>query len=178
MAVNFNGGDKMKAALEKLSQKVRSGATLQAGYLEGATYPDGTPVAQVAAWDEFGTKTAAPRPFMRNTVAAHSGQWGAALGAALKQTDYDAKKSLNVVGMVIEGQIRDEISALNEPANAPLTNLLKDRFPMGGYTKDDFLQAVHDLENGATAPEGKPLVWSGRLRQDVSHEVKDGFDGD
>ncbi|QHC34153.1 hypothetical protein [Komagataeibacter xylinus] len=176
MAVNFNGGSKLKAALEKLSQKVKDGGHVRVGFLEGKSYPDGTPVAQVAAWNEFGTKTAPPRPFMRNTISAHSEQWGDALSAALKSTDYDAKKSLEVVGMVIEGQIRDEISNLNDPPNAPLTNLLKDRFPRGDYSTEDFLQAVHDLKNGETAPEGKPLVWSGLMRQDVSHEVKDGPD--
>ncbi|NSL91710.1 HK97-gp10 family putative phage morphogenesis protein [Acetobacter syzygii] len=176
MAVKISGGDKMRAALEKLSQKVKSGAHVRVGFLEGETYPDGTSVAQVAAWNEFGTLTADPRPFMRNTVTNNSGGWGIALGAALEETDFDAKKALNATGMIIAGQVRDEISALDTPPNAPLTNLLKDRFPTGDYTTEDFLKAVHDLKNGVTAPAAKPLVWSGRMRNSVKHEVKDGAD--
>jgi hypothetical protein len=55
-----------------------------------------------------------------------------------------------------------------------LTNILKDRFPKGGYTKDEFLQAVKDLKHGATAPPGRPLVWSGDMLDAAAYDVKDG----
>ncbi|GAN72113.1 hypothetical protein ASY01nite_13990 [Acetobacter syzygii] len=177
MAVKISGGDKMRAALEKLSQKVKSGATVEVGFFDKSQpYKKGASVPQVATWTEFGTATAPPRPFMRNTIANNSGDWGAELEVALKGADFDAKKALARVGMVIEGQIRDEIAALDAPPNAPLTNLLKDRFPTGSYTTEDFLKAVHDLKKGATAPPGKPLVWSGKLFRDVASQVKDGTD--
>lgn len=56
MAVNvtFSGGDKLRAALEQLQRKVQDGAHVRVGFFEGATYPDGTPVAQIAAIQEFG----------------------------------------------------------------------------------------------------------------------------
>ncbi|GAN86346.1 HK97-gp10 family putative phage morphogenesis protein [Komagataeibacter intermedius] len=178
MAVNFNGGSKLKAALNKLSQKVKDGGHVRVGYLEGAKYDDEkhTPVAQVAAWDEFGTPTAPPRPFMRDTIAKHSDQWGDGLGKALKATDYDVNRALAGVGSIIVGQIIDQIDEGSYQPNAPLTNLLKDRFPKGDYSTEDFLKAVHDLKNGADAPEGTPLNWSDRMRNSTAYEVKDGPD--
>ncbi|KXV60290.1 hypothetical protein AD948_05935 [Acetobacter senegalensis] len=170
----MKGGDKLRKALADLSKKVEKGGHVDVGFFEDATYPDGTPVAQVASWMEFGTPTSRPRPFMRNTVAKHSDRWGEALEAALKDSDFDVKIALSAVGVIIESQIRDEIAEGEFEPNKPLTNLLKWRFPKGDYTTEQFLKAVHDLKKGATASSGKPLVWSGRMFQSVTHEVKDG----
>ena len=174
MPMKSTGGPGWRAAIARLKKKVEDGAHVQVGFLEGETYPDGTPVAQVASWNEFGTKTAPPRPFMRNTIANNKDKWPALMAAALKASDLDAKKAMAMCGEKMVAQMRDEIVSMDAPANAPLTNLLKDRFPTGDYTKDDFLQAVSDLEAGASAPAGKPLVWSGQLLRSVEYEVKDG----
>lgn len=51
----FTGGDKLDRALKDLARKVSKPRTLNVGFLEGATYPDGTPVAYIAAIQEYGT---------------------------------------------------------------------------------------------------------------------------
>jgi hypothetical protein len=73
-------GDKLVAALRAISEKVSKPATLRAGFLENATYPDGTPVATVAAANEFGTRRIPARPFFRNMIAAKSDEWAPAIG--------------------------------------------------------------------------------------------------
>ncbi|MFT8720022.1 hypothetical protein [Acetobacter sp.] len=172
------GGPGWKAAIAQLRKKVEQGAHTNVGFLEGETYPDGTPVAQVAAWNEFGNKTAPPRPFMRNTIAHNKDKWPKMLAAALKASDFDVEKALGMCGEKMASQMREEIVAMDAPPNRPLTNLLKDRFPTGDYTKDDFLKAVTDLEAGETGPAGKPLVWSGQTLRSVTSEVKKGSGGD
>ncbi|QEO17850.1 HK97-gp10 family putative phage morphogenesis protein [Acetobacter vaccinii] len=176
MAVKIKsvGGVGLANALKQLQEKLGQGAHLRSGFLEDATYPDGTPVAQVAFWDEFGTKTAPPRPFMRNAIAHNKGEWGKLMEAALKATGYNVDQALALCGEKITDQVKEEIVSFSEPENAMLTNILKDRFPMGDYTKDDFLQAVRDLKDGATAPAGKPLVWSGVMLNSAAYDVKDG----
>src|SRR5262245_47719483 len=57
----LRGGDKLEAALREISRKVGKPGTLRVGFLSDATYPDGTPVALVAAANEFGTKRIAHR---------------------------------------------------------------------------------------------------------------------
>ena len=74
----LKGGDKLEAALREISRKVSKPGKLRVGFLEGATYPDGTPVALVAWWNEFGTEDEfPPRPSFRNMIAAKSRRMGA-----------------------------------------------------------------------------------------------------
>lgn len=50
----FTGGDALEKYLSNLGRKLNRSDTLKVGFLEGATYPDGTPVAYVAAIQEWG----------------------------------------------------------------------------------------------------------------------------
>lgn len=50
----------LASALKKYSDM---NASVRVGVLESATYPDGTPVAMVAFWNEYGTKTSPVRAF-------------------------------------------------------------------------------------------------------------------
>lgn len=176
MAVKIKsvGGVGLKNALDQLQKKLGEGAHVRVGFLEGAKYPDGTQVAQVAYWDEFGTKTAPPRPFMRNTIANNKAGWGKLMGAALRDTGYSVDQALALVGEKITDQVKEEIVSFTAPENSMLTNILKNRFPKNDYTKDEFLQAVRDLKRGASAPPGKPLIWSGDMYRKADSDVKDG----
>lgn len=94
---------------------------LNAGFLEGATYPDGTPVAAVAYWNEFGTDRMPPRPFMRQTIAKNQDQWPKLLAACLKQSGGDLEKALDMTAERIVAQIQEEIRTLQSPPLAPST---------------------------------------------------------
>ena len=101
-------------------------------------------VAQVAFWNEFGTKIAPPRPFFRQTIAAKSPEWGDNLAGLVKANGYDGMKILKLMGKLIEGQIVTSIAQW--PAdNAPLTVQLK------GFNKG--------------------LVDSGQMMRSVDYEV-------
>lgn len=54
MKIGLSGGEGLRAKLEEIRKKVGSGDVLRLGFLEGATYPDGTPVATIAAQNEWG----------------------------------------------------------------------------------------------------------------------------
>lgn len=166
----------MLRAIADIVRKAGGGATLRVGFLEGATYPDGTPVAMIAAIQEFGAPSRGipPRPFFRNMVAAKQAEWPAGLAQALVATHNDVPAALAKMGQGIAGQLRQSIIDTNEPPNSPVTNLLKQRFPMGGQTFADVMQARHDVAAGATAPAGKPLVQSGHLLNSVDFEVVKG----
>lgn len=49
----MSGGDKLMEHLQSIANGLASGDDLKVGFLEGAI-PDGTPVALVAATNEFG----------------------------------------------------------------------------------------------------------------------------
>jgi hypothetical protein len=63
--------DKVMDALNAIASNVES-LQVKAGFIDGATYPDGTPVAMVAAVDEWrSSQKPATRPFFRNAIAQH-----------------------------------------------------------------------------------------------------------
>ena len=78
----------MEQLLNRVLAKTKDLPHLNVGFFEGATYPhsngssagnpypDGTPVAAVAAFNEFGTDRIPPRPFMRQTIAKNQAAWG------------------------------------------------------------------------------------------------------
>lgn len=122
---SIKGGQKLASELRRLAKMVARPATLRVGFLEGATYPDGTPVGAVATFQEFGTPNAKhpipPRPFFRNMIRDKSGEWGPAMADLLKSNDYDARRVLELTGQAIAGQLRASIIATNAPPLSPVT---------------------------------------------------------
>ena len=170
----LRGGRALEAKLAEISKRMTSAAEVQVGFLEGARYPDGTSVALVAATQNFGApaKGIPPRPFFTNMIDKHGNEWGGQLEQLLVRTGGDARLSLEMMGQHIQGQLREEIIATNSPPNAMATNLLKQRFPMGGQSFQDVLKAWSDAAAGVTAPAGKPLVHTGHMLGSVDSEVK------
>lgn len=117
------GGDKLVKHLAGIAARVREANTVSVGFLEGATYPDGTSVPMVAAINEFGAPARGqpPRPFFRNMIAQDGPGWGDQVAAVLKATDYDAPRSLQLMGEEIRGQLQDSILQLVDPPLAPST---------------------------------------------------------
>lgn len=119
-----SGGEKFAQVLSDIAKRLGNGtAELKVGFLEGATYPDGTPVALVAAVQNYGAPSRGipPRPFFSNMVATKQAEWGPALGGMLVDTGYDVEKALEMLGEGIAGQLRESIVQTNTPALAPAT---------------------------------------------------------
>lgn len=139
---------KIRIALEAIAKKVESGGTLRVGFLEDAKYPakaaaqlaskqkfsakvhrqilanaagPALSVAQVAFWNEFGTKRAPSRPFFRTTIAQESKRWGETLGKAIKYYNYDGDLALRAVGQMMRDDVEASIQRWTTPGNAPYT---------------------------------------------------------
>ena len=116
--VTFQGGDKFKGVLAKISAQA---VGVRAGILEGATKPDGTPIPPYAAVNEFGGKsvhngkvvTIPARPFMRDSVRLHSGEWGRALSTKMAGHPDGAKAAMYIVGQRMQADIKATIAAGN-----------------------------------------------------------------
>ena len=121
--MQIKGGEKLKAALDKIAQSVTKPATLQVGFLEGATYPDGKSVAMVAAIQNFGAPARGipPRPFFSNMVKDKSPEWPEALGKVLVAKSYDATAALELIGQGIKGQLQQSVVDTNSPPLSPRT---------------------------------------------------------
>jgi len=145
---SVKGGDKIAKVLASIGKGLESGKLVRVGFLENATYPDGKPVAMIAAIQDFGAPGAGipPRPFFRNMIRMKKREWPKAIGMNLKATNYDAEKTLNIVGEAIAGQLRQSIVDTNAPPLAQSTIKRK------GHAK--------------------PLVDTGHMLASVDHEVK------
>ena len=121
LRVTFTGGERAQLELARIAGKLGNGKVLRVGFLEGARYPDGTPVAQVAFWNEFGTRTAPVRSFFRDMIAKCSPRWGAAIAANLRATNFDGDVTLQRMGVGIQDQLTRSIVDFTTPGNAPYT---------------------------------------------------------
>ena len=121
--IKYSGGNELKAVLEEMAQKLGRAQELSVGFMSGADYPDGTPVAMVAAIQNYGAPAMKipARPFFSNMVKAKSPRWGESLGNVLKAQNYDAELALKAMGIGISGQLQNSIRETNDPALAAAT---------------------------------------------------------
>ncbi|MEN4244501.1 hypothetical protein P9A06_07915 [Serratia marcescens] len=157
MGASVRGGAAFKARLEQIADGLSSGKSLKVGFLADATYEDGTPVALVAAANEFGkmvmTKAGEsyfqlPRPFFRNMISANSAQWPGEFSQLIRSSNYDARLALGLMGERIKSQLQDSIRELNSPPLAEST------FKRKGFDK--------------------PLVDTGHMQNSVDYAVDGG----
>lgn len=175
------GGTRIMGVVKGYADRLNSAHEVRVGFLEGATYPDGTPVAQVAAINNFGAPEAGipARPFFTNMVEVHQDEWGDQFAENMKGSNGDSRLSLEAIGTAIADALRQSITDGAGPPNSPVTDLLKYRFPLGQYEFSDVLKAREDVAAGKTAQVGKPLVWSGHMLHSVEYEIgKDVFSFD
>lgn len=106
--------------LSKIIDDVNKSA-LQVGWSDKAKYPDGTPVAMIAAQNEFGNpaKNIPPRSFMRASIIEKEEAWKMTTAKLFKmvftekQTTGEAMESL---GLLVAGNIREKIATITTPA--------------------------------------------------------------
>lgn len=134
------------------------------GYFESSKYPDGTPVAYVAAIQEFGADEQGipARPTMRPTIAAQSPEWARQFGAgarAVVQGKTTAPKVMEAVGMLAAGDVRKAIAELSAPPLAESTVAARRRRYADKKTKGNL---------------SKPLVDTAVMVNALTHVVEGG----
>lgn len=120
---SLKGGDALRRRMSNIAKRLDGASELRVGFLEGATYPDGTPVATVAAANELGRpdKGQPPRPFFRQMIDESSPNWGRQIGKLLKANGGDSAAALDAMGSVIKGQLQRSINQFTSPPLAPST---------------------------------------------------------
>lgn len=95
------------ANLEKLAKfQVKIGIQANSG-----SYPDGTSVLDVAAWNEYGTNRIPSRPFIRQCYALHSEKAFALLKNAVVQISHGMlpQAALGRIGVWYEAQMKNTL---------------------------------------------------------------------
>lgn len=153
--VRKGGTGKIQAALKNVGAK-----QIRVGFFPESKYPDGTPIAYVAAIQEFGYPQGniPARPFMRPTAEQKKSEWGRQIAGAVRGA-IDGKvnvvQAFEALGARSAGDIARTISRVTSP---PL--------------KKSTLQARQSRKK-TPGVSRKPLVDTGQMIQAVTHVVED-----
>lgn len=175
--MQIKGGEKLTAYLKSMAKKMAKPGTLRVGFLEGAKYPNGTPVAMVAAIQNYGAprRRIPPRPFFTNMIADKKGEWPGAIAGLLKSGS-SPKQALEIAGNAIAGQLRQYIIKTNAPPLSKVTLMLRKmrhenpNIVITGRTVGEAARRVATGESTAGVST-KPLIWSSHMINSVDYEV-------
>lgn len=158
MKITTKPGINLNAALQGIENKVG-----KVGFFPGAIYDDGTPVAYVAAIQEFGVpeKNIPSRSFMRSTIKEQQQNWSAIAkngSRAVLSGKLQASDLMDMIGQKAAGDMRKKISTITTPALKQSTidarlSRKADKATVGSLTK--------------------PLVDSGLMLQSLTSVVED-----
>ena len=110
-----------KSLQKEMKKLIKKSKTLKVGFFKNAKYPDGTNVADVAYWNEYGTSTSPARPFFRTAIRKNSKKWVENFKKDIEHFDFDYDKALSLLGVDASNDIRESIIDWSEPANSPAT---------------------------------------------------------
>lgn len=160
--------ERIKALLRKRIEQVKSAEkkVVRIGVVEHQYYDDSTPVAYVAAVQEYGSPTnnIPPRPFFRPTIAEQAKNW-ANVGRKKLKRGASGEDMLNAIGEQASSDIQQKISEITDPPLSLATKIARNR-------------KAHKSKDGKRkrrpkAISIKPLVDSGLLHASISHQVVD-----
>ena len=120
-------------------------------FADAGTEPDGTSLADVAIWNEYGTDHIPSRPFMRITADKNEKNWQGlaekAVGRIIDQGGGSPRQVLEVIGIAAVGDVQEVIGSSELAADSSGTIKRK----------------------GSDAP----LIDKGRLRQSIKFKIED-----
>lgn len=151
------GEERLRIATQELH-----GLVGKVGWFQSSHYPDGTPVAYVAAIQEYGYPSGGipPRLGMRDTADAKRAEWAevARRGsvAVLKGTT-SALAVMGMLGLKASGDMRKHISQVVSPPLKPATIAARLR---------------ERADHKTVGALDKPLVFSGELIDSLTHTVE------
>ena len=148
MAKNHVRGGKRLKKFIRDALRAKDGPDVEVGFFATAKYPDGTPVALVAAVNEFGTDDGhiPERPFFRNAIRKGKEPVREVLAENLTHENGYAldRRTLELVGHQLTAEIKKSIVTLRDPPNAPSTIKAKGSAnPLIGKTSTMILAVTH-----------------------------------
>lgn len=145
------------SALKQLQKALESAhaETLQVGWFSSANYTDSLPVSQVAFWQEFGTKTAPPRPFFRPAVAENKSKWTMLVDSganAVIEGRATMSDVFNGLGLTAQADVKNAINGQHRalsPVTLALRKLRHDGHEINGTLVGAVAAAIERGETGS-----------------------------
>ena len=126
------------------------GRTIKAGVLEGAgSYSKGQSIAQVAMWNEYGTRKIPSRPFIAIATDEHNG--------------WEGETKVNVASILSpHGDVNKSLDRIGEQMKIDVRNVIGDRGKLAENAPATIARKGHNF----------PLIDTGELKKTISYEVK------
>lgn len=109
-------------AMARLRQAIKDADKIQTrvGWFETSIYPDGTPVAYVAAIQEYGdpSHNIPPRSYMRTTQDEQKDRWFELMGKGIMQIPsgrQTVRSVMELLGLQVEADVRKKITLIYDP---------------------------------------------------------------
>lgn len=141
-----HGLNRIKKEYEKLAQKPHAKVGVLA---DAGTYQDGTSIAMVSAWNEFGTSKIPARPHIRGGIIqsrANIKRIKKQVILGIHKGAFDTRRGLDIIGQAGQDAVRRRINTITSPANSEYTIKMKG--------------------------SSKPLIDTGQLLGSINYEVK------
>lgn len=144
---------KNKNSIRKLKKSIKKGVSrVEIGVVKSEKHTGSeTTIAQVAAWNEFGTDNIPERSFLRSTIKEERSRIKKEMRTMLPKIakgELTTDNALGRLGTFTAGKVQKKIVDLRTPPNAPSTRFLK--------------------------KSTNPLIDTGQLLQSVTYRVRKG----
>lgn len=202
-AITFSGGEALEAKLREIAEKVGKAKTVNVGFLEGATYPDGTPVALIAAVNEYGGTVTVPAhdttihrkidakgSFNAGSLDEEGNRVGASQFVKASQSNYDTTHHVDEYTITIparpyfrgmiaknKGEWPADLGKIIKAANYDSTVALG---RLGKHVAEQLQESIRDFSDpgnakSTIAKKGKdsPLIESAHMLNSVDSEVQE-----
>lgn len=198
----FSGGAALEAKLREIAEKVGKAKTVNVGFLEGATYPDGTPVALIAATNEYGGTVTVPEHdvtihrkidkngnFAAGSLDEEGNRVGASQFVKASRSNYDTTHHVDEYTVTIPARpfFRGMIQKNKGEWPADLGKIIKAADydaevalgRLGKHVAEQLQESIRDFSDPANAKStiakkgfDKPLVDSDHMLNSVDSEVQ------
>jgi hypothetical protein len=192
LPVGISGGNRIESALKRIADKVGKANVVKVGFLEGADYPSGEPIAYIASIQEWGGK--ATIPAHTQTVYREVNKKGTAFnqnGRFVKasKANFASDHHVDEYTVVIPSRpfFRTMIKTESPHWGSDLAKILKkNEFDtvrslalMGVSIENALVKSIRNWSDPPNAPStvakkgfNKPLISSGTMMRAVSSEVE------
>lgn len=157
------------------------GITGRVGWFEGSAYPDGTPIAYVAAINELGSpRNSIPsRSFMRSTADEENEKWKETaniVSSKILLGEITPQQGMELLCLKAEGDVAKKIASITAPPLSPITLGARKYRQQGkkvtGATIGEIAQKLKDGTLNTSGVSDKPLVDSSLMINTLTHTVE------
>lgn len=137
---------------------------------KGHSNPGGQTVAQVASWNEFGTKRTPSRPFLKEAYKKNRNKISEYVKNYFKINNLRDEKYFDKIGLLMVDMVQDSIRNGNWIPNSERTKLQKLKWPTRQKLKNNPTKYAKEIQ--AELAQIKPLIDRGIMLKSVNYEVR------